>query len=130
SFALAALTLSGHITIEAVLILNVVQGVVNAFDMPGRQSFLIALIENKADLGNAIALNSSMVNVARLLGPSIAGVVIAATNEGWCFFIDGVSYLGVIAALLAMRVAPRPALAADRPSARQQFVEGWKYAFG
>ena len=73
------------------------------------QSFLIAMIENKADLGNAIALNSSMVNVARLLGPSIAGVVIAATNEGWCFLIDGVSYLGVIAALIAMRIPPRPA---------------------
>ena len=96
SFALAALTLGGQVTVEAILFLNVIQGIVNAFDMPGRQSFLIALIDNKADLGNAIALNSSMVNVARLLGPSIAGLVIAATNEGWCFLIDGVSYLGVI----------------------------------
>src|SRR5262245_3671838 len=122
SFALAALTLSGRITIEAVLVLNVVQGIVNAFDMPGRQSFLIALIENKADLGNAIALNSSMVNVARLLGPSIAGVVIAATNEGWCFFIDGVSYLGVIAALVAMRIEPRPASSSNRrPGALELF---------
>jgi len=130
SFALAALTLGGRMTVDASLLLNVVQGIVNAFDMPGRQAFLIALIENKADLGNAIALNSSMVNVARLLGPSIAGVVIAATNEGWCFVIDGVSYLGVIAALLAMRVAPRPAPAATRPGALELFVEGWRYAFG
>src|SRR5215510_14850686 len=130
SFALAGLTLSGHITVEAILVLNIVQGMVNAFDMPGRQSFLIALIENKADLGNAIALNSSMVNVARLVGPSVAGVVIAATNEGWCFFIDGVSYLGVIAALVAMRMAPRPALAAKRPGALEQFREGFVYAFG
>jgi len=130
SFALAALTLSGHVTVGAILVLNIVQGIVNAFDMPGRQSFLIALIENKADLGNAIALNSSMVNVARLVGPSIAGVVIAATNEGWCFFIDGVSYLGVIAALIAMRIAPRPALVTRRTGAIEQFREGFAYAFG
>jgi MFS family permease len=130
SFMLAALTLSGHVTVGAILFLNIVQGIVNAFDMPGRQSFLIALIENKADLGNAIALNSSMVNVARLVGPSIAGVVIAATNEGWCFFIDGVSYLGVIAALIAMRIPPRPALVTKRRGAIEQFREGFAYAFG
>ena len=130
SFALAALTLSGHITVEWIVGLNIVQGVVNAFDMPGRQAFLIEMIENKNDLSNAIALNSSMVNVARLLGPSIAGVVIAATNEGWCFAIDGVSYLGVIAALLAMRMAPRPARVGHRPGAWHQFLEGWRYATG
>ena len=100
SFALAALDLSHHITLTAIIALSVVQGLVNAFDMPARQAFLLTMVENKADLGNAIALNSSMVNVARLLGPSIAGVVIAATNEGWCFFIDGVSYIAVIVALL------------------------------
>src|SRR5262249_49728401 len=121
---------SGHITIEAVLLLNVVQGIVNAFDMPGRQAFLIALIENKADLGNAIALNSAVVNVTRLLGPSIAGVVNAATNGGWGLFIDGVSYLGVIAALFAMRVEPRPVPAGKHSGALDQFVEGFRYAFG
>ena len=130
SFALAALTLSGHITVGWILGLNAVQGVVNAFDMPGRQAFLSTMVENKADLPNAIALNSSMVNVARLLGPSIAGIVIATTNEGWCFLIDGVSYIGVIAALLAMRMAPRPAPAVARAGARQQFVDGFTYAFG
>jgi len=130
SFALAALTLTGHITIEAVVILSVVQGIVNAFDMPGRQAFMIAMIEDRADLGNAIALNSSMFNMARLVGPSIAGVVIAATNEGWCFFIDGVSFIGVIAALLSMRMAPRARSTGARPDAWQQFVEGWEYAFG
>jgi MFS family permease len=130
SFALAALTLSGRITVEWILVLNAVQGVVNALDMPGRQAFISAMIENKDDLANAIALNSSMVNVARLLGPSIAGVVIAATNEGWCFLIDGVSYVGVIAALIAMRVAPRAVRSGPRPGAWQQFVEGWRYAFG
>jgi len=130
SFALAALTLSGRITVEWILVLNAVQGVVNALDMPGRQAFISAMIDNKEDLPNAIALNSSMVNVARLLGPSIAGVVIAATNEGWCFMIDGVSYIGVIAALIAMRVAPRAVRSGPRPGAWQQFVEGWRYAFG
>jgi MFS family permease len=130
SFALAALTLSGHITVESILVLNAIQGVVNAFDMPGRQAFLSTMVESKADLPNAIALNSSMVNVARLLGPSIAGIVIATTNEGWCFLIDGVSYIGVIAALLAMRMAPRPTPAVARAGARQQFVEGFTYVFG
>jgi MFS family permease len=130
SFALAALTLTGHITVEWILILNVLQGVVNALDMPGRQAFLIAMIENRDDLSNAIALNSSMVNVARLVGPAIAGAVIAATNEGWCFMIDGVSYVGVIAALVAMRIASGPARHAKRSGAWQQFVEGWRYASG
>jgi len=128
SLLLAALTLSGRVTIEAIVLLSILQGLVNAFDMPGRQAFVIALIENKADLGNAIALNSSMVNVARLLGPSIAGAVIAATSEGWCFLIDGVSYLGVIAALLLMRVPVRAA--STRPRALEQFMEGVRYAFG
>jgi len=130
SFALAALALSHLITVEWIILLNIVQGIVNAFDMPGRQSFLIAMIEDKQDLSNAIALNSSMVNVARLVGPSIAGAVIAATNEGWCFLIDGLSYVGVIAALIAMRVAPTAAPAGRLPGAWPQFVEGWRYAFG
>ena len=131
SFALAALTFSGHITVGAIILLNVLQGIVNAFDMPGRQAFLFTMIENKGDLSNAIALNSSMVNAARLVGPSIAGVVIAATNEGWCFLIDGVSYSAVIVALLRMRIERAPASAAPhRVGARQQFTEGWKYAFG
>ena len=130
SFALAALTLSGHITIGLIIALNIVQGIVNAFDMPGRQSFLIQMIENKADLGNAIALNSSMVNAARLLGPSIAGVVIAAVGEGWCFFIDGVSYLAVIAALVMMRITAADRRGAGRGRALHEFREGFSYAFG
>jgi len=130
SFALAALTLTGHITIGYIVALNIVQGIVNAFDMPARQSFLIRMIENKQDLGNAIALNSSMVNAARLLGPSVAGVVIAAFGEGWCFFIDGVSYVAVIIALLLMRITRGDRRAATRGAALQQFKEGFAYAFG
>ena len=82
SFALAALVMSGRITLEWIVGLSVLQGLVNSFDMPARQAFVLTMIEKKADLGNAIALNSSMVNLARLIGPSIAGVVIASTGEG------------------------------------------------
>jgi MFS family permease len=130
SFALAALTLSGHITITQIILLNMVQGVVNAFDMPARQALVVQLIENKADLGNAIALNSSMVNAARLIGPSIAGVVIAATGEGWCFLIDGFTYLAVIVALLRMHIVRAKAATRPRGGALPQFVEGFRYAFG
>src|SRR5204862_3619828 len=124
------LTLSGHITVQIILGLNVLQGIVNAFDMPGRQTFLIEMIEDKHDLSNAIALNSSMVNVARLLGPSIAGVVIAATNEGWCFAIDGVSYIAVIVALLKMRIVRADGASRPRAGALHQLKEGLTYAFG
>src|SRR5262249_61933890 len=95
SFALAVLTLTGRITVPWIVALSIVQGVVNAFDMPGRQAFLLTMIENRQDLGNAIALNSSMVNVARLVGPSIAGVLIAAARQGWGFLLDGVSHIPV-----------------------------------
>jgi MFS family permease len=130
SCVLAALTLGGHITIAEIVILNAFQGVVNAFDMPCRQAFFVSMIENKEDLGNAIALNSSMVNAARLVGPSIAGVVIALFGEGWCFLIDGVSYLAVIAALLQMHVPVGAARPSRRVGALEQFKEGWTYAFG
>jgi hypothetical protein len=86
SLALAYFALTGRATIPALLILATIQGLINAFDMPGRQSFVIDLIENKEDLGNAIALNSSMFNLARLVGPSIGGILIAAVGEGWCFY--------------------------------------------
>jgi len=129
SCALAALTLSGRITIAWIVGLQIFQGIVNAFDMPGRQAFLIEMIEHKEDLGNAIALNSSMVNVARLAGPSIAGFIIAASSEGWCFLIDAVSYSAVIVALLMMRVARRPK-PASRRRVVEEFKEGFAYAFG
>src|SRR5436305_6902101 len=106
SLALAWLTLSHRITIAEILWLSVMQGVINAFDMPGRQSFMIRMVEDRADLSNAIAINSSMVNTARLIGPSLAGLLIAATSEGWCFLVDGVSYIAVIASLLMMRLSP------------------------
>ncbi len=130
SFALAGLVFSGHVTIGWLIALGIVQGLVNAFDMPARQTFLLTMIENKEDLGNAIALNSSMVNLARLIGPSIAGVVIAAVGEGWCFAIDGISYIAVIVALLRMRIAPALARPTRQRHAVGEFLEGLRYAFG
>ena len=88
SLALAALTIAKVINIQEIIALSVMQGLINAFDMPGRQAFLIQMVEDKQDLGNAIALNSSMVNIARLIGPAIAGLVIAAFGEGYCFAIE------------------------------------------
>ena len=130
SFALAALTLSGHITVRWIIALSIVQGCVNAFDMPGRQAFLLQMIESRQDLGNAIALNSSMVNVARLIGPSVAGVLIAWAGEGWCFLIDGFSYIAVIISLLRMVIAKQAAATRGLTGALAQFKEGFGYAFG
>ena len=104
SLALAGLTLSHHITIHWVLGLSVMQGIINAFDMPGRQAFMVQMVEDRRDLSNAIAINSSMVNMARLVGPSLAGMLIAVSSEGWCFLIDGISYIAVIVSLLLMRI--------------------------
>ncbi len=129
SLALAALTLSGHIGIYEILALSAFQGLINAFDMPGRQAFLVQMVEDKQDLGNAIALNSSMVNLARLLGPSLAGAVIALFGTGYCFLIDGLSYLPVIASLLMMRLKPS-LLQHVTASMFQQLKEGWKYVAG
>jgi MFS family permease len=126
SLVLAWLTLTHRVTIHEVLALSAFQGVINAFDMPGRQAFMVQMVEDRADLSNAIAINSSMVNLARLIGPSIAGVVIAATNEGWCFFIDGVSYIAVIISLLMMRVHLDPIKRAATSMA-VQLREGWEY---
>jgi MFS family permease len=126
SLALAWLTLTHRITIHDVLALSAFQGVINAFDMPGRQAFMVQMVEDRADLSNAIAINSSMVNLARLIGPSFAGLVIAASNEGWCFFVDGISYIAVIISLLLMRV---PVVALKRAAAPmfEQMREGWQY---
>ena len=128
SFILAALALSGTITVLDIILLSVLQGVTNAFDIPARQAFVVEMIEDRADLPNAIALNSSMFNGARLIGPTLAAGMIWLTSAGWCFLIDGASYLAVIGALLAMRVpAFRPRVA--RPVI-SELREGFTYAFG
>jgi MFS family permease len=129
SFALAFLTLTKHITVHEIIWLSALQGMINAFDMPGRQAFLVEMVEDRQDLGNAIALNSSMVNMARLVGPSLAGMVIAVSGEGSCFLIDGMSYLAVIASLFAMRLEPT-AVKRVTTSMLVQLREGWDYVAG
>src|SRR4029077_19945399 len=128
SLALAVLALTGYIKIWQVIGLSIFQGLINAFDMPARQAFVVEMVEKREDLANAIALNSSMVNVARLLGPSIGGVVIAAVGEGWCFMIDSVSYIAVIASLLAMTITARVIQPTNDANIFQQLREGWSYA--
>jgi len=129
SAALAVLALTGVINILHVLLLSVFQGAINAFDMPARQAFVVEMVDKREDLPNAIALNSSMVNAARLLGPSIGGVLIAAVGEGWCFALDAASYLAVIASLLLMQVTPRPRSAAG-VRMLAELREGWAYVAG
>jgi MFS family permease len=110
SAVLAGLTLAGIITIPEILALQALQGVINAFDTPARQAFVVAMIDDRADLPNAIALNSSLVNGSRIVGPSIGGILIALVGEGWCFAVDAVSYLAVIGTLVAMRLPAEPAV--------------------
>jgi MFS family permease len=110
AFALAFLTLSGLIHVWHLFILSFLLGIINSFDMPIRQSFVVQMIENKADLGNAIALNSFLFNGARLVGPSVAGILIGMTSEGTCFLINGFSFLAVLIALLSMKIERREIL--------------------
>jgi MFS family permease len=126
SAALAVLALMNTITVAEVVALQVVQGVINAFDTPARQAFVVEMVEDRADLPNAIALNSAMFNASRIVGPSVAGIIIALVGEGWCFTIDAISYAAVIVSLLAMRVAPREV---PRTGARmlEELRSGWRY---
>jgi MFS family permease len=125
SFALAGVVLTGHTNVWNIVFLTAFQGVVNAVDMPARQAFLVEMVTDRADLANAIALNSSMVNGARLIGPSIAGIVIGFAGEAYCFLIDGFSYLAVIASLLFMTVTP--VLRVARKNVFSELKEGFAY---
>ena len=120
SLLLAALALTGIVKIWEIIVLAVLQGVINAFDMPARQSFVIQMVDKREDIGNAIALNGSMVNSASLVGPAIAGAVIAAVGEGYCFLIDGLSYIAVIISLTSMRITIPQARFVDRLMERDQ----------
>lgn len=124
AFVFAWLTLSHRITVSEIFGLAIMRGIVNAFDIPGRQAFLVEMV-GKEDLMNAIALNSSMFNGARIIGPAIAGIVVAKIGEGWCFFSDAVSYIAVIVGLLMMQVAPR----VRRPmgSPLEHVIEGFRF---
>ncbi|MBA3916676.1 MAG: MFS transporter, partial [Acidobacteriales bacterium] len=129
SLALAVLALGHWITIHEIVWLSVMQGLINAFDMPARQSFVIQMVEDRSDLSNAIALNSSMVNAARLIGPSLAGVVIAAVGEGYCFLVDAISYIAVIVSLLMM-VLGKEVRPVSKAGLWDDIKEGWDYTVG
>jgi len=126
SFVLAALTLIGAVRVWEIILIAFFAGIVNAFDVPIRQAFLVQMV-GKEDLPNAIALNSSIFNGARIVGPALAGFAIAWIGEGWCFFLNGISFLAVIIALLMMRLdkfEPR----ASKGSPLQNFVQGFRFA--
>ncbi len=126
AFVLAGLTLSGLIQVWHLIVIAFLVGVVNAFDIPIRQSFLNDMVE-KEDLMNAIALNSSVHHGARVIGPAIAGFTIAAIGEGWCFFLNGLSFLAVIGALGAMRI-DRDVDAKQPETSLKNLLEGFRYA--
>ncbi len=123
AFVLAALTLTHKVQVWHIFVLAALLGVVNAFDIPGRQAFLVDMV-GKDDLMNAIALNSSMFNGARVIGPAVAGILVARFGEGWCFFANGVSYLAVIAGLILMKIT-----AAVKASAKLPPLEHLKEGF-
>ena len=129
AFILASLTLMGIIAAPHLIILSVFLGLVNAFDMPTRQAFVVEMVEKREDLGNAIALNSFLFNGARLVGPSIAGVLISILGEGMCFLLNGVSFLAVILALLAMKMASNKK-DSEKTEVLPGLKEGFIYAFG
>jgi MFS family permease len=119
----------GAIEVWNIIALSIFLGCINAFDMPARQSLVVDMIDKREHLGNAIALNSSMVNSARLIGPSVAGILISLTGEGVCFLLNGLSYIVVIVFLFMMRISPKKQKAPDT-QIFNEFKEGFKYTFG
>ena len=126
ALALSALTLTHTVKIWHIFVLSAMLGAVNAFDIPARQSFIVDMVA-RADLMNAIALNSSMFNASRVVGPAIAGILVAAIGEGWCFFANGISYIAVIVGLLMMRVERHERV--DRGSPIANIIEGFRFVF-
>jgi len=129
ALAAAILTLSGIITVWQIITLSLIIGLINAFDIPARQAFVVQMVGRKEDLPNAIALNSSLFNGARLIGPSIAGILVAVLGEGICFLLNTVSYVAVITALMMMQLVPGEQRASDQ-RVLQRVKEGFRYAFG
>jgi MFS family permease len=128
SLALALLAFT-HITVTEIILLQIAQGIINAFDTPARQAFVVEMVDRREDLPNAIALNSSMFNASRIIGPSIGGLLIAVVGEGWCFMADAISYIAVILSLLAMRFNRAPVV---RRQTRmlEELRSGVAYTFG
>jgi MFS family permease len=126
SAALAVLTLTDLITVPQIIGLQLLQGVITAFDTPARQSLVVEMVDDRNDLANAIALNSSMVNGSRIIGPSIGGGIIAAVGEGWCFAVDALSYVAVVISIALMQFKARPRVAAHPPML-SDLRTGWRY---
>jgi MFS family permease len=124
AFVLAVLTLTHRVQVWQIMVLAASLGVVTAFDIPARQAFLMDMV-GREDLMNAIALNSSMFNGARIIGPAIAGILVARVGEGWCFFLNGVSYIAVIAGLLLMKIDCPPRSQSDSPL--EDILEGFQW---
>jgi MFS family permease len=129
SFLLAFFTLTGAMNVWLLTALAMFQGLINAFDLPTRQSLNVLLAEKREHLPSIIAMNSSLINMARLVGPAMAGFIIAWAGAGWCFLLDGLSYIAVLFALFAMRLnVPRPSPRSG--SVWGEFHEGWRYTWG
>ncbi len=129
AFILAFLALTGIIQVWQIILLSLIQGIIHSFEIPARQSFVSEMVEKKEVLANAIALNSTLFNVTRLVGPAIAGILIAALGEGICFFLDGITFLAVIASLLAMTIKPHT-VSTKGMDVLKGLKEGFDYAFG
>ena len=130
AFILAALVLTNTIQVWEIIALSIILGIFDALDMPTRQSFMVEMVgDNRNDLGNAIAMNSSMVNGARLIGPAVAGILISAFGEGWCFLLNAISYVAVLYSLLKMELNHKP-IASKKKETLKELKEGYQYAFG
>ena len=129
AMTLAALTLTGCIHVWHIIVLGLALGCINSFDIPARQSFLVEMVEKKENLSNAVALNSLMFNASRLIGPSIAGLVIAVFGEGICFLANGVSFFAVLWSLFLMRIKPQ-GRGPRRVAVIEELKEGFRYTFG
>lgn len=125
---LALLVIFNLVEVWHIIALSIFSGTISAFDAPARQSLVIDLIDNPDDLGNAIALNSAIFNGARLVGPAIAGVAIAAVGEGVCFAANALSFIAVIGALLQIRIPPKP-VTPKTENFKKSFTEGFQYTF-
>lgn len=129
ALALAALVFSGTIAIWHIVVLSMLLGIINSFDMPARQAFISQIVEDKADLPNAIALNSALFNGARIIGPSVAGLAIAVLGEGLCFLFNGLSYVAILGALLAIKLNRPQAPAAASKNILEELKEGFNYTY-
>jgi MFS family permease len=127
---LAIFVLTNHIDVTVLIILNIILGIANSFDIPTRQSFVIQMVEHKEDLPNAIALNSSIVNGSRLIGPAIAGILVASLGEGICFLINAISFVFVIISLLLMKIEKEEKVDHENVSILKELKEGFHYSFG